>query len=187
MYIADDVCNGDRILTTASMFGGMWHVQRLLDSRFDGVSDESKNIAFITEMGEFFQAIKPTWAWWKRQDKEFVAGDNALEELVDAMHFWLSAQPHYTIVPRVKVIATRYHNSQQYSIAQESMYLSVWDIVQFPLLARAIGYSEKDLYSTYIKKAKKNLWRWGRDSEAPMVDDVAREGAIDCCKQLTAL
>ena len=47
-------------------------------------------VALKAEIGELFNALKPHWAWWKRQDKTFEDDGTYLEEAADVMHFALA-------------------------------------------------------------------------------------------------
>ena len=63
-----------------------------LQSLFDfDVSEQQAVVALAAEWGEFLNAVKGKWAWWKRHGSGFTQEEynTIVDEAADVLHFWL--------------------------------------------------------------------------------------------------
>jgi len=126
--------------------------------------------AIYAEVGEYLNAIKPLWAWWKRSDKVFEYDESeALFELADVLHFWLLlilARYGYVIdsIPGglldrdIDTIGSRFVD------VGEALAILNDDPASFAgidALASVCGFSGNALAMAYMDKTEENLRRWG--------------------------
>lgn len=118
-------------------------------------------LAAKEELAELLQKVKARWAWWKRNDKDFTAGERGevLEELADVLHFVLgwflvegrkppSEPPQVFDLVQAAVQGFRALNPEQLFLALRA-------------LARSLGLTDDEVLVAYMRKSAVNLERWG--------------------------
>lgn len=131
-------------MTKEEAIGRMLGIQEVLDK---GMTRSLSQLmkAFYAEYGEYLQLVKGEWAWWLRDGKQFMVMDNekVAGEAIDVLHFWLSIKNFIRSTGTMNDVPVCLVDAPNLCLR----HLRTWDQV----------------YSEYIKKARINLERWGRN------------------------
>jgi len=127
-------------MTRDEAISRMRRIQEVLDKGMFRSRDQLVT-ALFAEYGEFLEATKADWAWWKRNDKDFEHDiTKARDEAVDMLHFYLGLL-----------------NIENGKRTIPSCLPPVIDIIENYFV------DWNDAYAEYVTKAWINLSRWGRD------------------------
>jgi len=124
-------------------------------------------VALVAELGEFLNAVKGKWAWWKRHGDAFVTDkERATEELADVLHFALAlvlkdgradgTQLLYEdVTPKDMPDTIRHILAAAGSVrfSRRVPYLLL-------RLGEEFGIERDDVLKTYFEKANVNEERW---------------------------
>lgn len=135
--------------------------------------------ALFAEVGEFANALKAEWAWWKRNDKRFTSNlDEAREELADIMHFWLllglarndydidklSKSATYRVATQVELTDDLAAMRQPVTIGEAIRWFAGEPESPYTLMDLIASTNANnpvtDVVVAYMKKTQKNLDRW---------------------------
>jgi len=124
---------------------------------------EALLLAARVELGELLQKVKPRWAWWKRNDVAFTEDERAavLEELADILHFVLGlaiVEPFSAS----RIVHVRPLGGSLVGLANQTFEAPAAPefFAAIVGLAGELGFSERELFDTYMAKSLVNLRRW---------------------------
>lgn len=139
-------------------------------------SDEQLIAAIVAELGEFANSVKygeSGWVWWPRPDAKVESRDEALGELIDILHFLLVGYARKNLNGLV------YHQSMLdefidspaepravlYDLPFEILKNARQDrfhlaILAWLAMAKAYGFSEREIEDGFDASIHKNLSRW---------------------------
>lgn len=120
-------------------------------------------IAYMTEIGELAQELKPLWAWWKKAPGEQPVDTNrVLSELSDVLHFWLLEAMREGWRVEGDLRPGRRNGQWRMDELLTQLYAppAWWTPRLLCEIAARFHYTPDDLARAYWEKTEENLRRW---------------------------
>lgn len=144
---------------------------------FDGLQ---LSLAYATEVGEFYQCLKPRWAWWSKPGMvQGINPEDLLDEAADVLHFSLISglfyQPahHLFRLAALDELERGGWRDAAHFLIKRNTQEPAFVLAALTKILQPFGLSHSDLLTAYEAKALVNIQRWERAAE------LARQEALE--------
>ena len=148
-----------------------------------GPREGELRLAYLAELGEFIQELKPSWSWWRKEgSRAMVDEEKAVGELADLLHFVLiEALGDSEVDLRVPLtqfmwngesdLPLRRPEIEAASLGDSESELETLPLDEFLIRAdrflASIELDLEDLVDAYYDKTDVNLARWQAVEQTP--------------------
>ena len=142
--------------------------QALLDAKFMQKKTENEKTedalvdAYICELGELLQELKPRWNWWKTKNLTPPDKAKVLEEMSDVLHFYLSWYKKEDFWKKGSLSPYNYQDMIKDDKEAGVILAQLWSqpakkmFGAMLVIAECVGASEAEFLEVHHKKSLKN-------------------------------